>query len=52
MIELKNEADSIIYQTEKQLTEHKDKLTQNIVDQVKNDISEVTTAMSSEDAQL
>jgi molecular chaperone DnaK (HSP70) len=51
-IDSKNEADSLIYNTEKQLTEHKAKLPQNVVDQVKEAIKKVNEAMGKEDGEI
>jgi len=49
VIELKNEADQFIYNTQKQLTEHAAKIPQNVKDQVNGDISSVNEAIVSED---
>ncbi len=48
-IEIKNEADSLVYQTEKQLQEHKDKIPQNTQDLVRSDIANVQQAIGSDD---
>ncbi|CAI2359974.1 unnamed protein product [Moneuplotes crassus] len=48
MIETKNEADSMIYQTEKQLSEHADKIPDNVKEQVNNDISALNEAITTE----
>jgi molecular chaperone DnaK len=50
VIDLKNEADQFVYNTEKQLTEHSAKIPQNIKDQVRGDISAVNEAIVSENA--
>merc|ERR1719194_96913 len=50
VIDLKNEADQFVYNTEKQLTEHAAKIPQNIKDQVRGDISAVNEAIVSENA--
>lgn len=50
VIDLKNEADQFVYNTEKQLTEHSAKIPQNIKDQVRADISAVNEAIVSENA--
>lgn len=50
IIDLKNEADQFIYNTEKQLTEHSARIPQNIKDQVRSDISAVNEAIVSENA--
>lgn len=49
-IDLKNEADQFVYNTEKQLQEHSSKIPQNIKDQVRGDISEVNEAIVSENS--
>ena len=48
-IELKNEADSLIYQVENNLKEHASKLPQTLVDKVKGDISNLNSVMGSGD---
>jgi len=48
-IDLKNEADQAIFNTEKQLSEHNDKLPQNIKDQIQGDITALNEAMTTED---
>jgi molecular chaperone DnaK len=50
VIDLKNEADQFVYNTEKQLTEHSARIPQNIKDQVRGDISSVNEAIVSENA--
>jgi len=50
VIDLKNEADQFVYNTEKQLQEHNAKIPQNIKDQVRGDISSVNEAIVSENA--
>jgi molecular chaperone DnaK len=47
-IEIKNEADSMIYQTEKQLAEHASKIPDSVKDQVNNDISALNEALTTE----
>jgi molecular chaperone DnaK len=47
-IELKNEADSMIYQTEKQLQEHGAKIPDTVKEQVRNDITKLNEAITSE----
>lgn len=47
-IEIKNEADSMIYQTEKQLQEHADKIPDNVKEQINNDISSLNEAITTE----
>jgi len=49
-IDLKNDADQAIYNTEKQLSEHKAKIPQNVSDQVTADITALNEAMTTEDA--
>ena len=48
-IDLKNEADQAVYNTEKQLQEHSSKIPQNIKDQVQGDITGLNEAMTTED---
>ena len=48
-IDLKNEADQAIYNTEKQLTEHSDKIPQNVKDQVNGDITALNEAITTEE---
>jgi len=48
VIDLKNEADQFVYNTEKQLQEHSSKIPQDIKDQVRNDISAVNEAIVAE----
>ena len=48
LIEVKNEADSMVYQTEKQLSEHSSKIPDNVKDQVQNDISALNEAMTTD----
>merc|ERR1711990_350194 len=50
IIDLKNEADQYVYNTEKQLTEHSARLPDAVKDQVRGDISGVNEAIVSEDA--
>ena len=47
-IEIKNEADSMIYQTEKQLTEHGAKIPDNVKEQVNNDITALNEAITTD----
>lgn len=49
MIDLKNEADQAVYNTENQLKEHGAKIPQNVKDQVNQDITGVNEAITSED---
>jgi len=49
-IDLKNDADQAIYNTEKQLNEHKDKIPQNVADQVTADITALNEAVTTEDS--
>jgi len=48
-IDLKNEADQAVFNTEKQLTEHADKIPQNIKDQINGDITALNEAMTMEE---
>ena len=49
VIDLKNEADQAIYNTENQLKEHSDKIPQNVKDQINGDITALNEAITSED---
>lgn len=49
LIDLKNEADQAIYNTEKQVSEHKDKIPQNVKDQITGDITAVNEALTTEE---
>jgi len=51
VIDLKNEADTYVYNTEKQLSEHAAKLPDSVKDQVRGDISAVNEAIVSEDSE-
>merc|ERR1712100_318884 len=51
VIDLKNEADQYIYNTEKQLQEHSAKIPDNVKDQVRGDISSLNEAVVSEDSE-
>ena len=51
MVEMKNEAESLIYNTEKQLRENDAKLPQDIKDRIRADISSVNEALSSNNAE-
>lgn len=50
VIDVKNEADQYIYNTEKQLQEHAARIPQNVKDQVTGDISSLNEAIVSEDS--
>ena len=50
IIDLKNEADQYVYNTEKQLTEHSARLPDSVKEQVRGDISSLNEAIVSEDA--
>ena len=50
VIELKNEADQYIYNTEKQLQEHSARIPDSVKDQVRGDISKLNEAIVSENA--
>merc|ERR1712151_230294 len=50
-IDLKNEADQYIYNTEKQLQEHSARIPDNVKDQVRGDISSLNEAIVSEDSE-
>lgn len=47
-IEIKNEADSMVYQTEKQLQEHSARIPDNVKEQVRNDITALNEAMTTD----
>lgn len=47
-IELKNEADSMVYQTEKQLVEHAARIPDNVKEQVNNDITALNEAITTD----
>ncbi len=49
MIDLKNESDNSIYNVEKQLQEHGDKIPQNVKDQINGDITALNEAITSEE---
>merc|ERR1712151_321162 len=49
MVEARNEADSVVYQTEKTLVEHKEKVPQEDQDLIKADIAAVKEAAAGED---
>ena len=50
LIDLKNEADTAVYNTEKQIQEHGAKVPDSIKDQIRGDITAVNEAVTSEDA--
>ena len=50
-IDLKNEADQAVFNTEKQLQEHADKIPQNVKDQITGDITSLNEAMTTEDGE-
>ncbi len=50
MIDLKNEADQYIYNTDKQLQEHGAKIPDSVKTQIRGDISSLNEAIVSEDA--
>ena len=50
IIDLKNEADQAVYNTEKQLQEHSAKIPQNVKDQIQGDITSLNEAVTTEDA--
>ena len=49
LINAKNDADSLIYQTEKQLQEHGDKIPESVKTQIQGDITKLNEAMTSDD---
>ena len=50
-IDLKNEADQAVFNTQKQLDEHADKIPQNVKDQITGDITSLNEAMTTEDGE-
>ncbi len=50
-IDARNEADALIYSTEKSVSEYKDRLPQNVVDDINNGIAELRTSMEGESAE-
>jgi molecular chaperone DnaK (HSP70) len=51
VIELKNECDSMIYNTEKQLQEHGSRIPDSVKDQVRGDITGLNEAITTDDAE-
>jgi molecular chaperone DnaK len=49
-IDLKNEADTMVYNTEKQLQEHGSRIPDSVKEQVRNDMQSVTESMTTDDA--
>ena len=49
MIEIKNESDTLIHNTEKQMKENDDKLPQDLKDRVRADINALNEALASSD---
>ena len=47
LIEMKNEAESLIYNTEKQLKENDSRLSQEVKDRIRNDINSLNEALNS-----
>lgn len=52
VIDAKNEADSTIYNIEKTLAEHKERVPQTVVDQVQSAVSDLKGSLEGEDAEL
>lgn len=50
LIDLKNEADTYVYNTDKQLQEHGGRLPDSVKDQVRGDITSLQEAITTEDA--
>eukprot|EP00890_Picochlorum_soloecismus_P004574 jgi/Picsp_1/5117/NSC_02480-R1_protein len=50
-IEARNEADTLIYSTEKSVSEYKDKLPQDVVDSINGAIADLKTSMESDNAE-
>jgi molecular chaperone DnaK len=51
VIDLKNESDSMVYNTEKQLQEHGARIPDSVKTQVKNDITSLNEALTTEDGE-
>jgi len=51
-VEVKNEADSLTYSTEKSLNENRDKLSSEIIQEVETALTEVRTALNNNDEAL
>lgn len=51
MIDLKNESDSLVYQTEKQLQEHSSKIPDSVKDQIRNDITQLNEALTTDNVE-
>ena len=51
VIDLRNDSDSMVYNTEKQLTEHASRIPDSVKTQVKADIASLNEAISTEDAE-
>jgi molecular chaperone DnaK (HSP70) len=47
LIEMKNEAESLIYNTEKQLKENDSKIPQEVKDRIRNDVTALNEALAS-----
>lgn len=51
-VEIKNEADSLTYSTEKSLNENRDKLTSEIIQEIETALTEVRNALNNNDEAL
>eukprot|EP00897_Mesotaenium_endlicherianum_P004790 jgi/Mesen1/4339/ME000022S03630 len=51
LIEIRNDADTYLYSTEKALNDHKDKLPQDVIDTINNSFIELKKAMEGEDVE-
>ena len=51
LINIKNEADTMIYQTEKSISDNKDKVPQNVVDDVNAAISDLNEKITTDDTE-
>lgn len=51
-VEIKNEADSLTYSTEKSLNDNRDKLTSEIIQEIETALTEVRNALNNNDAAL
>jgi molecular chaperone DnaK (HSP70) len=51
LIDLKNEADTMSYNTEKQLQEHASRIPDSVKTQIRNDITSLNEALTTDDAE-
>jgi molecular chaperone DnaK len=50
-IEVRNQADSVLYETEKSLNEHRSKISEDVAKEIENDLQALRDAISSNDTQ-